>query len=108
MLAVSEHWLREGCGVVPGHPGRRIQRHLGRVAQQGNEVVERLDLVEFGGMDQGHEQITDARAVQRPIEERVLPMQNGLFEYTFGDVVVEWGARHAQKQAQFLPVVLHV
>jgi hypothetical protein len=58
---------REGFDVVPGHPGRRIERHLGRVAQQGNEVVKRLGLVELGRVDQRHEQITDARAVQRPL-----------------------------------------
>lgn len=28
----------------------------------------------------------------RPIEERVLPMEDGFFQGAFADVVVEWGA----------------
>ena len=39
---------REGGGVVPRHPGRRVECHRGCMAQQRHQVVEGLDLVELG------------------------------------------------------------
>ncbi|WP_300322170.1 hypothetical protein [Accumulibacter sp.] len=53
------------------------------MALQGGEVVERLDLVQFRGMNQARQQIADPRTVQGPVEQRVLPMQDRLLEDTF-------------------------
>lgn len=59
-------------GVVPGHPRTRIDGDCGDVALQGDEVVERLALVQFRGMDQAHEQVADApgRVGQREPERK--------------------------------------
>jgi hypothetical protein len=77
----------QSLGIVPGHPRGRIKGDCGNVALQGDEVVERLDLVQFGGMDQAHEEVTDPRPIQGPIEERVLPMQDRLLENPLADVM---------------------
>jgi hypothetical protein len=57
------------------------------VALQRDEVVEGLDLVQFGGMDQAHEQVADARPIQGAIEQRVLAMQDRLLQGAFADVM---------------------
>ena len=74
-------------GIVPRHPGGRIECNGGHMALQGDEVVERLDLVQFRGMNQAHEQIADPRTVQGPIEQRVLPMQDRLLEDSLTNVM---------------------
>ena len=56
---------------------------------QLGEVVERIGLGQFAGVDQTHEQIAHFGAVQRAIEQRILAMQHRTFQRTFADVVVE-------------------
>jgi hypothetical protein len=46
--------------------------------EQFCQVVERVDLVQFAGVDQAHEEIAHPRPVHRLIEERILGMQNSL------------------------------
>ena len=57
------------------------------MALQGDEVVEWLDLVQFRGMNQAHEQIADPRTIQGPIEQRVLSMQDRLLEDSLTNVM---------------------
>ena len=57
------------------------------MALQSDEIVERLDLVQFRGMNQAHEQIADSRPVQGPIEQRVLPMQDRLLEDSLANIM---------------------
>ena len=95
-----------GCvaPVVPGHPLRRVYGHFRRMPEQLRQVVERIDLIQFAGVDQAHEEVAHARSVHCFVEERILTMQDGFLQHSFGDVVVEWRARLSQEQCQFRPV----
>jgi hypothetical protein len=42
-------------------------------------------------MDEAHEKVTDLRASQGLIEQRILPVKYRSFQSTFNDVVIEWG-----------------
>jgi hypothetical protein len=63
--------------VVPGHPLRGTALQLLGVPLQLGQIVERIDAVQFAGVDQAHEQIADRGAVQRLVEECVLAVQDG-------------------------------
>jgi len=41
-------------------------------------------------VDQTHEQIVGSGAVQRLVEERVPPVQDGFLQSTLDDVIVDW------------------
>jgi hypothetical protein len=84
---------RGGCivPVVPGHPLRRVYGHLRRIPEQLRQVVERIDLIQFAGVDQAHEEIAHTRSVHRLIEERILAMQNSLLQCSFDDVMPRAG-----------------
>ena len=77
---------------------------IGAMPEQFCQVVERVDLVQFAGVDQAHEEIAHPCTVHRFIEERILAMQNSLLQCSFDDVVVERGALLSQEQGQFRPV----
>ena len=96
--------LRQRLEVVPGHPRRRIGRQFACVPLQLGEVVERIGVGQFAGVDQAHEQIADFGAVQRAIEQSILAMQHGAFERAFADVVVQRCAGFPQKRGQPFPV----
>ena len=55
-------------------------------------------------MNETHKQITHLRAMDRPIEQRILAMQNRLFDSSLDDMVIEWGPRLPQKQSQWTPM----
>jgi len=63
---------RQRVAVVPGHPFRGLAFQLCGVSLQLGEIIERIGAVEFAGVDQAHEQITDPGAVQCLIEECIL------------------------------------
>ena len=65
--------------IVPGHPRRGIRRQFSCVPLKLGEVIERIGISEFTGVDQTHEQITGFGAVQRAIKQRVLAMQYRTF-----------------------------
>jgi hypothetical protein len=75
--------------VVPRHPRTRVARDVFMVPLQGDQILERRDAVEFGGVDEAHEHIADACAVQRLVEEGVLAMQDHLLQRALADVVVQ-------------------
>ena len=64
--------LLQGLPVVPGHPRCWILRQLSRVFLQLREVVERIGVIQFAGMDQAHEQIPHLGAVLGLIEQTIL------------------------------------
>ena len=99
-----------GFGVVaPRHPGGGVQGHRGRMAQQRHQVVERFHPVEFGGVDQAHEEVPDLGAVEGAIEQGVLAMEDGLLQApTAQRRYVQRCAGHRQEAGEFLPVVLPV
>ena len=49
-------------------------------------------------MDQAHVQIADLRAVQCPVEECVLSVENSAFQSPFDNVVVQWSPSLPQKR----------
>src|ERR1039457_2351256 len=52
---------RQGFAVVPGHPLRRVLPQLLRVPLQLGQIVERIDTIEFAGVNQAHEQVSHLR-----------------------------------------------
>jgi transposase len=50
--------------VVPRHPLTRILGDLCRVAQQFEQIVERIHPIELCGMDERHERVADASAIE--------------------------------------------
>jgi len=98
----------ERVAVVPGHPLPRLRFELGWVALELDEVVEGIDLGQFGGVDQAHEQVADIGAVLGLIEQGVLAVQDGLLEHPFTDIIVERGAGLAQEQRELRPVLAQV
>ena len=54
---------------------------------QSRQVVERIDSVEFAGVNQTHEQVAYLRAVQRPIKQRILAMQHGPLQGPFAKIM---------------------
>ena len=69
-----------------------MRRQLQRVPLQLGQIVERVGAAQLAGVDQRHEQIAHLRAVQRPVEQRVLPMQHGTLQSPFADIIVERSA----------------
>src|ERR1035441_2412114 len=71
--------VRERGLIVPRHPVGGGRGDDGGVTLSGDQILARGDLVQFGGVDQTHEDIADARAVEGTIEECVFPVQDGFF-----------------------------
>ena len=46
--------------------------------QEGNEVLEGIAAVKFGGVDHGHKEVADEGAIWGLEEERVFPVQDWL------------------------------
>ena len=95
-----------GCDapVIPWHPLRRTHSQFRGMPEQLRQVVERVDLVQFAGVDQAHEEIAHPRPVHRLIEERVLTVQDRFLQCPLDDIVIERRALLPQKQRQFRPV----
>ena len=73
--------------------------------EQLRQIVERIDFVQFAGVDQTHEQIADSGAVERLIKECVLAVQNRFFQGALDDVVVDRCARLPEEERQLWPVI---
>src|ERR1039457_7533232 len=67
--------LREGRLGVPGHPVGGVRADRRGMALESDEVFKRGDLVQLGGVDEAHENIADARAVEGAVKEGIFPMQ---------------------------------
>ena len=76
------------------------------MAKKGDEVTEGVTAVQLGAVDQAHEGVAYPSTVHRPVEETVLPVEDHRLEGRLDDVVVQGGARLAEKQRQLLPVLL--
>ena len=59
------------------------------MTEQLRQVVERIALVQFAGVDQAHEEIAHLGPVHRLIEEGILAMKNRFLQGTLCNVVVE-------------------
>jgi hypothetical protein len=55
--------------------------------EQRSQIVERIDFIQFTGVDQAHEEIAYPRSVHRLVEERILAMQDSFLQHSFGDVM---------------------
>ena len=92
---------RQRLAVVPGHPVR------GRLLQlptlQLGEVVERIDVVEFAGVNQAHEQVSHLRSIPVLVKQRVLAMQDRFLQCPLHQIIVQRCSRFPQKQREFLP-----
>lgn len=73
----------KGLVVVPGHLFLGVFFAEDRVAQEGDEVLEGVGVVEFGGVDEVHEDIADMGAVLGFVEQGVLTVKDGAFEDPF-------------------------
>jgi hypothetical protein len=61
--------LRQCVAIVPRHPAGGLGDQFSRVPLSFRQVVEGVDVREFAGVDQAHEQVPDFGSVQRAIEE---------------------------------------
>jgi len=59
--------------------------------EQLRQVVERIDLIQFTGVDQAHEEIAHLSAVQSLVEQRVLPVEHSPLQCLFADVMPRAG-----------------
>src|ERR1700733_13436553 len=80
-----------GASIVPWHPVRRAHGEFHRMAEQLRHVVERIDFIQFAGMDQAHEEIAHPRPVRRLIEEGILPVKNRLLQCPLNDIMPRAG-----------------
>jgi len=87
---------RQRLAVIPGHPLRRTTLQLLSVPLQLSQIIERIGSVQLAGVDQAHEQIADAGAIQRLIEERVLAVQDGFLQSALDDVMPRPGLCRAR------------
>lgn len=74
---------RELVAVVPGHPGAWLRGDLIVVGDELGEIVEGVDLGEFGGVDEAQEEVADAGAVLGLEEEGIAAMEDGLLQASF-------------------------
>ena len=70
--------------------------------------MERIFVGHIAGLNKAHEHVTYIRPVLGFIKQGVFPVNNGFFQCTFTDIVVERGARDFQKPGQRRPVFHHV
>ena len=96
--------LGQLLAIIPGHPLRWVGRQLSRVTLQLGEVVERIGLTQFAGVDQTHEQVPRLGPIERAVKQSILAMQHGALQRPLADIVVERRARVAQECRQAFPV----
>ena len=72
---------------------------------QLGEVVERIGPAEFAGVDQAHVQVADVGAVLRFVKQRILAVEDRLFQCPLADVIVQRRTGLLQEQRQFPPVL---
>ena len=70
----------------PGHPVSGVRGDRVGMALECHQILKRGHVVQFGGVDQAHERIADMSAVESTGEERVLAVQDGLFQNPFGHI----------------------
>jgi hypothetical protein len=56
----------------------------------------------FARVDQAHEEVARVRSVLRLVKQRVLPVQNRVFQCPLADIVVQRGSRLTREQRQLL------
>ena len=59
--------------------------------EQLRQIVERIDLIQFAGVNQTHEEIAHPRSVHRLIEEGILSVKNRFLQGTLNDVMPRAG-----------------
>ena len=64
----------ECVAVVPGQPVDGSPRDFAAISNELGEVMEGIDAVELGGMNEAEEDVSDLGAVFRLVEQRVLSM----------------------------------
>ncbi len=75
---------------------------------QLGEVIERVDFIQFAGMDNAHEQVAHPGTVESFVEAGVFSVQNRLLQGPFADIIVQRRTGLSQEQRQFLPVPKHI
>ncbi len=78
---------RDGVAIRPGQPLLRAGCQPAGVFCESLKVVKGVDAVELAGVDQAHEQVADACAVERLVKHRVLAVQDRLFQGTLTDIM---------------------
>ena len=72
------------------------------MSQQFCKVLEGIGSVEFTCVDQTHEQVAHAGAVDSLVEERISAVQNRFLQCTFDYVVIDWCPRLLKEKRQLL------
>ncbi len=81
---------------------------LDRLALKVRQVVERINALEFAGVDQAEVEIADHGTVQSFIEETVLAQKYGFLQDSFAQIIIERRADLAEEERQRFPVFLQV
>jgi hypothetical protein len=71
---------------------------------QFGQIVEGIGATSLAGIDETHKQVADMSAILGFIEKRAFAMQDGLFQSSFADGIVERRSRHVEKLDKFCPV----
>src|SRR5580704_9563740 len=89
-IILRGHGVR-GISVVPWHPLLRTYGEPRRMTEQLRQIVERIDLIQFAGVNQAHEEVAHPRSVHRLIEQRILSMKNRFLQSALNYVVIQRG-----------------
>lgn len=78
------HRTVTGDRLVPRQPLGRVARHIDGPPLQRGQVVKRVRPAQLGRVDEAHEDVAVANAFLGLVEERVVPMHDGLLEHPLG------------------------
>jgi hypothetical protein len=78
------------------------------MAQESREIGERIGAVEFAGGNEAHKEIPHPCSSKGLEEQRVLSMEDALFEHPLANVVVQGSVENPQKECESRPVIEHV
>ena len=75
---------------------------------QCREIIKGICPSQIAGMDQTHQQISNACTIFSFIKQGVFAMEDRFFKSPFADIVVKRRIWRPQKESQRLPVVEHI
>ena len=94
----------EIVAIVPGHPGHGILFHPGGVFEHGAQLVHGRFPGHLAGVDEAHKEVAHVGSPGGFKEGGIFPVQSGVLQRSFIDVIVQGGAGYMAKPGEFLPV----
>ena len=97
-----------GLPEIPRGPFFGIYGYCRGIFLKGDQIVESVFLSHVAGLNEAHEHVPYNGPIRGFIKQGVLPVDDGLFQSTFADIIVEWGTGDFEETGQSLPVFHHV